>query len=174
MKQAMIDYTRKAKYDTFITPSYAVKPLLPYLLGSQSRPLSVWEPTDPEGKHNITQELQKAGHKVFPTGLPKLDFLTQETRAHYDIIVTNPPYSLKDEFLARAYELDIPFAFLLPLTALEGVERGKLFRRNGLEVLVLDRRVEFTGKSVWFATAWFCHGILPGQIIFAELRKGGG
>jgi hypothetical protein len=115
--------------------------------------------------------LRKAGHKVFPTGLPKLDFLTRETRAHYDVIVTNPPYSLKDAFITRAYELDVPFAFLLPLTALEGTGRGSLFRRYGIEVLVLDRRVEFAGNSVWFNTSWFCYRLLPRQLIFTELRK---
>jgi hypothetical protein len=171
MKQALIDYMQEPKADHFNTPAYAVRPLLPYLRDSRTYPLSVWEPTDPEGRCAITRELRKAGHKVFPTGLPKLDFLTRETRAHYDVIVTNPPYSLKDKFITRAYELDVPFAFLLPLTALEGIERGRLFRRYGVEILVLDRRVEFTGKSVWFATAWFCYRILPEQLIFAELVK---
>jgi hypothetical protein len=38
-------------------------------------------------------------------------------------------------------------------------------------VLVLDRRVEFTRGAVWFNTSWFCYGILPQQLIFAELEK---
>jgi hypothetical protein len=172
MKQAMIDYAQKPKFDHFNTPEYAIRPLLPYLRNTQGKPLSVWEPTDPEGRCCITQELRRTGHKVFPTGLPKLDFLTQETRARYDVIVANPPYSLKDKFIARAYDLGVPFALLLPLTALEGVDRGSLFRRYGIEVLVLDRHVEYTGNSVWFNTSWFCHGLLPEQLIFAELRKG--
>ena len=36
---------------------------------------------------------------------------------------------------------------------------------------ILDRRVEFTGGSVWFNTSWFCNDILPKQIIFTELKK---
>jgi hypothetical protein len=170
MKQAMIDSVKNPKTDRFHTPAYAVEPLLPYLRRTL-KAYVIWEPTDPGGNGHITGEIQKAGYKVIATGLPKVDFLKQEPKGHYDMIVTNPPYSLKDEFLSRAYELDVPFAFLLPLTALEGVRRGALFSRYGLEVLVLDRRVEFTGKSVWFATAWFCRGILPRPLLFARLRK---
>jgi hypothetical protein len=61
----------------------------------------------------------------------------------------------------------------MPITALEGISRGRMFRSMGnrFGVLVLDRRVEFTGKSVWFNTSWFCRDILPGQLVFAELEK---
>ena len=40
------------------------------------------------------------------------------------------------------------FALLLPLTALEGVERSKMFNDNGIEVMVLDKRIDFTGKRL--------------------------
>jgi hypothetical protein len=53
----------------------------------------------------------------------------------------------------------------------EGVHRGELFKNHGVELLVLDRRVEFTGGSVWFNTSWFCSGILPERLMFAELYK---
>jgi len=39
-----------------------------------------------------------------------------EDNKECDIIITNPPYSLKEEFFKRAYELGKPFAFLMPLT----------------------------------------------------------
>ena len=38
-----------------------------------------------------------------------MDFLRQ-TPNKWDIIVTDPPYSQKDEFLQRAYALGKPFA----------------------------------------------------------------
>jgi len=73
-------------------------------------------------------------------------------------------------------ELCDRWALLMPLTALEGVRRGRLFREqqkrgSGFELLVLDRRVEYTGGSVWFNTSWFCDGLLPRQLMFAELEK---
>ena len=49
------------------------------------------------------------------------DFL-DETR-HFDSIVTNPPFSLSDEFIAKAKEVSDEFYFLLPLSYLHGKAR---------------------------------------------------
>ena len=61
---------------------------------------------------------------------------------------------------------------LLPITALEGVERGKMFRENGIELLVLDRRLNFmeNKKSNWFNTSWYCYHVLPKQLIFETIK----
>lgn len=101
---------------------------------------------------------------------------------NFDMIITNPPYSLKDEFLKKCYEWNKPFALLLPITALEGKARGgAMYRQHGVEVLVLDGRVQFMENMVknynktksgnWFNTSWFCHNILPDKLIFKELNK---
>ena len=170
MKKAMIDYTKNEKHDHFDTPAYAMMPLLPYI-----RPeWTVWEPTDTHGNSQIAGALRRHGCKVLSTCKGSFDFLTGDllpAMLEADAIVTNPPYTLKDEFIARCYDIGKPWAMLMPLTALEGIGRGKMFRENGVELLVLDRRVEFTGGSCWFATSWFASGILPRQIIFAELDK---
>jgi hypothetical protein len=169
MKQAMIAYGQKAKFDSFATPAYAVRPLLPFI-----RPgWTVWEPTDSGGTGKITELLAEHGCDVIATGKERLNFLTESPDFHFDCIVTNPPYSLKDEFIQRCMVYDKPFALLLPLTAFEGVARGAMFREMGSSfgALVLDRRVEFTGGSVWFNTSWFCYRILPRQLIFVELEK---
>jgi len=55
------------------------------------------------------------------------DFLVDEPAFAYDCIITNPPYSIKDRFLTRCYELKKPFALLMPLTALEGKYRQQLY-----------------------------------------------
>lgn len=171
MKQAMIEYGRRPKIDHFDTPAYAMRPLLRYIPSGWT----VWEPTDTFGRSAIVTALRGNGNKVAATGKTKLDFLRDEPDFPFDCITTNPPYSIKEEFIARCVALGKPWALLLPLTALEGIARGAMFRRLGKKfgVLVLDRRVEFTGKSVWFNTSWFCYGILPRQLVFAELAKEG-
>jgi hypothetical protein len=169
MTQAMIDYVKKEKSDHFDTPDYAVTPLLPYI----PKTWVIWEPTDTTGRSRITAVLRKHGNKVISTNRTKTDFLHDEPDFAFDCIITNPPYSRKDEFIISCMSRRKPFALLLPISALEGVCRGAMFRDMGKKfgVLVLDRRVEFTGGSVWFNTSWFCYGILPGQLIFAELEK---
>ena len=57
---------------------------------------------------------------------------------------------------------------LLPLTALEGKERTKLYRKYGIELIVLDKRINFMKekKNVWFNTSWFCSGVCNEKLKF--------
>jgi len=90
------------------------------------------------------------------------------------VIVTNPPYSKKAQFLRRANELGMPFAFLLPVTALGSRKCQR--ELEDAQIIFLARRVDFTGKGrPWFPVCWVTKdlGILMGnpyrkQLIFPE------
>jgi hypothetical protein len=79
----------------------------------------------------------------------KGDFLTYDFgNRSYDIVFGNPPYSVAEEFIRKAYSLVIPEGyvyFLLRLSFLEGINRGKyLFKEIPLKrVYVLSRRPSF-------------------------------
>jgi hypothetical protein len=116
------------------------------------------------------------GFKV--VGGPKEDFLDGPgaRKNGFDCIITNPPYSRKDEYLEKCYKLGRPFALLLPLTALEGRKRQALYKKYGVQLIVPSRRINFItpggGRSAWFMTAWFTHGLhLPREINFVELNR---
>ena len=171
MKQAMINYMKNPKSDEVYTPLYAVTPLLPYI----NKKWVIWEPTD-FGQSKITEALKHNGNKVITSHINNdQSFFDYEPNEEYDCIITNPPYSLKTDFLKRAYELNKKFCFLLPITTLEGKARGKIYTEYNqeLELLVFDGRVEFyKGKnSIYFNTSWFCRGVLPNQLIFKQLIK---
>jgi len=92
-----------------------------------------------------------------------------------DCIITNPPFSKKNEFIERCYELKRPFALLLPFAALETGRRQKQWRK-GLQLIIINKRLNFETpnnikkSSAWFATAWFTNGFnLPKDIMFGEL-----
>lgn len=171
MKKAMIDYMQNVKNDELYTPEYAIKPLLKYL----PQNITIWECTD-NGSSNIGKVLMRGGYKIISTHKETFDFLCDKPDFDFDMIITNPPYSLKDEFISKCYEYGKPFCLLLPITSLEGIERGKMYRKNGIELLVFDRRCNFiydnAKKSNWFNTSWFCWKVLPKQLIFEELIKG--
>jgi hypothetical protein len=167
MKKAMINYMKNPKNDELYTPKKAVYPLLDYL----PKNITIWECTD-FGESKITEVLKDNGYKVISTNIDEgFNFLTDEPNFYFDMIITNPPYSLKDEFLQRCYELNKPFCMLLPLTTLEGKKRGEMFRKYGIEVLVLDKRINFmkNKKNVWFNTSWFCWNVLNEKLIFEEV-----
>ena len=166
MKKVMINYMQKAKFDEIYTPVYAIIPLLQYI----PKNITVWECCD-YGKSEITRVLREHGCKVISSGKEE-NFFEYKPKEDFDMIITNPPYSLKDDFLQKCYEWNKPFCLLLPITALEGKKRGEMFRKYGIEVLVLDGRVQFMEKNGnWFNTSWFCYKTLPSKLIFKELKN---
>ena len=157
MKQAIINYAKNEKNDELYTPKEAIIPILKYL--DQTK--IYWECTD-FGDSNIRKILVENGFKVIATRKEEFDFL-----------ITNPPYSIKDKFIKRCYELNKPFLLLLPITALEGKERNKLYKEKGIELIVLNKRINFIKdkKNIWFNTSWFCHNICKKQLNFEEVQN---
>ena len=155
--------------DEFMTPEYAIKPLLPFL----KEDMIIWECA--WGGGSLAKHLRKKGFEVIGENVK--DFLNVNTKFYFDIIVTNPPYSIKDKFLEKAFELGKPFAFLMPLTTLEGLKRGELFRKHGIQLIIPNRRINFItpsgkGSGAWFQTAWFCWKMnLPKDLNFVELER---
>lgn len=155
----------------FQTDPIALHPLYQYL----DRSSLIWECAT--GNGNLTNELRARGYKVIDTDiLSGFDFLTWQP-PQWNVIVTNPPYPLKQEFLERAYSLGKPFAFLMPITTLETYKRQRLFHRFGVEVVLMDRRINFetpfgvNGKA-WFGSAWFTRGLNIGsQLTFFSYKR---
>lgn len=129
------------------------------------------------GLHFI-KHLKKLGYSVIRTHICEgKNFFTYEPD-EYDIIISNPPFSIKDKILERLYELGKPFAVLLPLNSLQGVSRYKFFSQ-GIQILSFDQRIGFHSKSNMsftiegspFATVYFCRDILPRDLIVEKLNK---
>lgn len=122
------------------------------LLNSLPKPLDglVWEPAC--GKGNVVNLLQNMNIKCCGTDIEGgIDFLQpwrvgdgpQDTIPYFDYIITNPPFSLKNEFLARCYEYKKPFALLLPITVFDDKERRAMFKEHGMQLVALPKRVDF-------------------------------
>ena len=166
MKEAL---KNSKQFDELYTPEYAVEPVLKYIPANVK---TIWCPCDTL-QSKIVKKLLLAKYDVIPSHIEQgKDFMTYQPETEWDMILTNPPYSTKDKMLARAYELGKPFAFLLPLTALEGIKRGEMFRKNGIGIVVLDQRIDFNGKgNCWYNTSWFIHTPLTDGRVFFEKTK---
>jgi hypothetical protein len=167
MKQPMINTMMTKKFDNLYTPVEAILPLLKYIPQNIQ---TIWECCD-SGNSLITKTLTDYGWDVLSSDIVTgkdflLDFDQYVTTA--DMIITNPPYSKKNQFLEKCYQYNKPFALLLPLTALEGIKRGQMYN-NGISVIVLDKRIDFTGKkSNWFNVSWFVWGLWKESRLFFE------
>lgn len=156
--------------DEFGTPKIAINCLLPYLKEFKL----VWECA--WGKGSLAKHLEEEGFEVI--GNKSEDFLkTKVDMENYDIIVTNPPYSIKDKFLEHCFKGGRPFALLMPLTALEGKKRGALYRKYGIQLIIPNKRINFItpsgkGSGAWFQVIWFCYKLnLPKDLNFVDLEK---
>lgn len=162
---------RQGRSNDFQTPFSAMEPLLPFL----NKNWLIWECAC--GKGNIVNYLSNQGFFVKGTDiLTGQDFINWKPE-NFDCIITNPPYSLKQGFLKRCYELDKPFALLLPLTTFETEKRQTLFRKYGVEVIMFPYRINFEtpsgkGTGAWFSTAWFTNKLNIGkELTFISNRK---
>lgn len=155
------------------TPYYAALPIMKYI----SKDKKIWCPFDKEWSA-FYQLFTSGGYCTIRSHIDDgQDFFNYEPD-DYDIIVSNPPFSIKDKVLERLYELEKPFAILLPLNSLQGKSRFRFFEQ-GLQLLTFDQRIgyhnpnsmEFPVEGSPFATAYFCRNVLPKDLIIEELGK---
>ena len=153
--------------DECYTPNVALDPLLKYI----NKKHTIYEATSGISL-KIVNYLKHKGYKVIAS--EGRDYL-KDTLPEYDIMITNPPYSIKDKFIEKSYEIGKPFALLLPVASIQGIKRNKLFNKYGIDLIVLNKRIDFTGKgSPHFGVAWFTWKILDkthndNVIIFEEV-----
>lgn len=75
---------------------------------------------------------------------------------HYDAIVTNPPYSLAEEFIRACLPLADVVVMLLRLNFLGSMKRAAFLREYAPSVYVLPKRPSFVGgKTDSCEYAWF-------------------
>lgn len=157
--------------DEYYTPKEAVKPILKYLAPGAV----VWCPFDDENSEYV-KCIRAAGHEVIYSHIKNgQDFFSYEPQTHYDCIISNPPFSIKDRVLNRLVALKKPFAILLPLPTLQGQKRFDSLR--GGQALIFDKRINFytdeahtqMAKGVAFASIYFCKNFLPNDLIFERL-----
>lgn len=154
------------------TPFYAVDPIIKYLPKGKV----IWCPFDEQWSAFYVR-LRELGYKVIRSSLSDgKDFFTYEPEK-WDLIVSNPPFSIKDRILKRLYSLQKPFAVLLPLNSLQGKTRYKYFA-GGVQLLSFDIRICFHNqksmehviKGSPFASAYFCRNLLPRDLIVEQLQ----
>ncbi len=160
-----------SKNDECYTETEAIEFLLEFIPKNKI----IWECTD-FGESKITKVLRKNGFIVKTSHIKnEQDYFNYEPD-EWDICITNPPFSIKTQFLKRAFELGKPFMFLLPLTTLEGKARSELYRKHDFSIVVPNKRFEFDyeGKTDGkranrFATMWMGNMIAGKQMIFKEV-----
>jgi len=167
------------KQDEYYTPQYAIDPLLAHIKARWANP-TIWCPFDTEDSLYV-KTFRALGWKVHCTHIQNGQdfFQTQETE-NIDIIVSNPPYSLKNEVFESLFARKVPFAMLVGVVGIfESKKRFNLFKDNDFEIMYFDKRISYfkdyndpkPSLNPPFSSVYICQGLLPSKIIFQTINK---
>ena len=165
-----IDFAKKKGLtDEWYTPVSAVESILKHIpIGK-----TIWCPFDTK-ESNFVKVLQKCGYTVEFSHIDLgQDFFNYEPLS-WDVIISNPPYSIRNDILKRAFKLGKPFALLMNTNGLlDSQFRWDLFSQNDFSLFYLKGRVNYMkeyGKveksSPPFQSAYITSGLFKEKIVF--------
>lgn len=159
----------KGNNDECLTPGYAVKPILKFI----PRDAVVWCPFDKCDSEFVKQI--GLTNKVIRSHISEgKDFYNFEPEEHWDVIVSNPPFTNKRKIFERALSFRKPFALIMSLTWMNDSAPKQLFKDKDLQLLMFDKRIKFSNNGIvqnkiTFSSAYYCWNFLPKQIIMEDL-----
>jgi hypothetical protein len=145
---------KRRKMDFYPTPKEVTISLLDFL--QIPKTLKIWEPAC--GQNHMVNVMRDRGYEVVGTDIQDgVDFLTAELPEGVDWIITNPPFSVSQDFIERCIELHKPFALLLKSQYWHASKRSRLFMRYPPSyVLPLTWRPDFTGQGSSLMDVMWC------------------
>tara|TARA_R110000868_G_scaffold406530_2_gene687045 strand:- start:132 stop:680 length:549 start_codon:yes stop_codon:yes gene_type:complete len=155
--------------DEAYTPPYGVTPILKYI----PKDALVWCPFDTIDSEFVKQISQQ--NSVVHSHISfNQDFFTFEPY-HWDVIISNPPFTNKRKFFERALSFGKPFALIMTNTWLNDSAPKQLFKNKDLQLLMFDKRMQFitdgrANNKITFSSSYYCWNFLPKQIIMEELK----
>jgi hypothetical protein len=148
--------------DEYYTPKYVVEILLPYLKDKGIK--TIWCPCDEEWSEFVNV-FKNAGYNVIYSHIKYgQDFLEYEPEEHYDIIISNPPFSIKNKILQRCVDLDKPFIMLLSATCIQSASLINIISKcDNFNFIMFDKRISYSGDRPPFPSWYFTNRVLDGN-----------
>jgi len=160
-----MSYPKLNNFNEMFTPPEAMKYIMEFL----DKDLIYWEAC--YGQGHMANELIKNNFKV--VGNANIDCLLEEPD-EWDFLITNPPFNGNKKFIKRAIELKKPFAFLLRLEHLGGVQAMDILKDIDFQIIIPEKRINYITPKMLkgikvggspFHSIWLTYGInLPKQI----------
>jgi hypothetical protein len=121
------------KHDDYMTPKYAWDNIKQFIPNEKV----IWEAFYGDGKSG--DNLQELGFNVIHE---PIDFFNNDTLPEYDLICSNPPFSLSKEVLNRLYELDKPFILIFPSSKIN-TQYVRKWSDKGIQIIIPRKRIQF-------------------------------
>lgn len=163
--------------DEFYTPNYAILPLVKYL--NLNNYYKIHCPFDTE-ESNYYKLLSDNGFEVKTSHIQNGEDFFEQDFSWCDVIISNPPYSLKAEVFEKLFRLNKPFAMLVGVVGLfESSKRFNMFKNNNFEIMYFDKRISYfknyqdqkPSLNPPFSSVYICNNLLNNKIVFEEINK---
>jgi len=143
--------------DNYETPAWAIEELVGKLkLHPEDR---IWSPFRGDTGNNV-KFMKKLGLNISEND--SVDFFDYEPE-NWQLLIDNPPFSIKNKIVRRALSFNKPVILILPLLCSRNKWVKELMREYNatLTLAMPSRRINFEVKgkpTFWatFETAWFC------------------
>jgi hypothetical protein len=144
--------------DEYYTPKYIVEILIPYIKAKGYK--NIWCPFDKEWSEYV-KVFKDNGFNVTYTHIDNgHDFLKTDITG-YDIIISNPPFSLKHEVFKKIIDLKVPFAILMSATSIQSAKLMQtLSKAEDLKFIMFDKRISYDGDRPPFPSWYFTNLLL--------------
>ena len=119
------------------------------------------------GDGNSGKFLKELGFKVESHDVDFFD----DPSFNFDIIISNPPYSIKAKVFKKLSEIDKPFMMLVPVSTMTKQYLKKYFK-DKIQIVIPQKRIQFIKDGVqnnrcYFDTLWICYKMgLKSEILF--------
>ena len=175
-----MDKVANSGNDEFYTPRYAIRPIVKHLKRRFDVGSRVWCPFD-TGESRFVELLREAGFVVHHSHIDEGgDFFDLIDSVEADVIVSNPPYSMKAEVFEALFRRGVPFAMLVGVVGLfESERRFSMFAGSVFEIMMLNRRVSYLRSyedekpalNPPFSSVYITHHVLDEAIVFERIDK---
>jgi len=157
-----MNVSKNGNGDEYYTPKYIVEILLKYLKNTEIR--TVWCPFDKESSEFV-KVLTSNGYKVIFSHIDNgKDFFKYKPNEDYDAIISNPPFSLKNQILERLNKIGKPYAMLLSATCIQSASLINIISKSkDFNFIMFDKRISYSGDRPPFPSWFFTSQILDGN-----------
>ena len=145
--------------DEYYTPKYVVEIILPYLKSKDIK--TIWCPFDTEESEYV-KVLKVNGYKVINTHIDLgQDFLNYEPNFEFDAVISNPPFSIKNDVFEKTIAFGKPWAYLMSATSIQSASLIRILKEEKeMYFVMFDRRISYDGDRPPFQSWYFTGGLL--------------
>ena len=149
--------------DDYMTPKYAWEQISEYI----PKDKVIWECFYGDGKSG--QHLRDLG--CLEVIHEPIDFFTNNNG---EVLISNMPFTIKQEVFARLKELDKPFIMLVPSSTIQSLYWYELFGKNAIQIILPCRKVQYLSPTKTlkksgcsFNSVYVCYKIgLPRDVVW--------